>query len=233
MTLKKSFFTILSALLLSTAVIPSTYASAQIAKSQDVVIQHAQDNKQNQVKQLTSEEQGNAKHEIKEEAAVVPVIGIIIRAGVVAWKGYKTYERVSEAYVENAIEDHYGLKSSRSSTTLMEYQVGSEVFELKFGTSKWGLEHILGKHHPKYYYGIDFGKKNSMFEPNIGIEDIENMITILSFQSNNDDKIEKALKNGKRATVYGSWLGEEYTLVIEDGKVITLYPDGWNMVEYD
>jgi hypothetical protein len=166
-------------------------------------------------------------------------VGIIIRLAVVAYSSYKTYERVSEQYVEDAVDSEYGLGYFSSDSSVLErYVVGPSddyiQFTLNKGDSPWGMRHILGKHHPKYYYGIDWGTKNTMHYDTTTMEDIGNMINIIAWQGTNSTYIHKQLKAGLRATVKGAWLGEDYVLVIGSNKqVITLYPDGWNSVTYE
>ncbi|RNB58170.1 hypothetical protein EDM57_08675 [Brevibacillus gelatini] len=230
MKFKKSILTLLSAVLLSSTLIPSAFAKDNVIKPEKAFIQQTQSNEQENISNIEKMEKEESTESIKP--SVAPIIPILIRAGVIIWRGYKTYEWVSEEIVEGAIEEHYGLRYASSNTSLMQYKVGNEVFHLRFGNRNFGLEHILGKHHPEYYYGIGFGSgTNTMFDPSITIEDIENMIAVISHQ--NKTRIERALRNDERVVVRGTWQDEEYRLVIDDGKVITLYPYGWNEAQYE
>ncbi|MFJ7753197.1 DNRLRE domain-containing protein [Peribacillus muralis] len=161
---------------------------------------------------------------------------ILINATRVIWKSVKSYTKKKEVDVENAIEKKYGVSLSKNSD-LRKFKLEGykRKLVLEHGTQSWGMEHILSKHHPKYYTGIGYASKsyNTMLPREFTMSDIENIIiTIANYKGNEKKIIDKYNKN-ENVVLDGYYLDKKYRLVVKKGSVTTLYPKGWNSVDYD
>ncbi|PGS46508.1 hypothetical protein [Bacillus sp. AFS041924] len=88
------------------------------------------------------------------------------------------------------------------------------------------MEHILSKHHPRYWTGLGRGSTNTFFEPAFNFTDIENVIiTVVNYKENEN----KLIKNwNDKVTLDGYYMSKPYRVVITNGSVTTAYPLGWN-----
>ncbi|UOY93698.1 hypothetical protein MUG87_06155 [Ectobacillus sp. JY-23] len=152
---------------------------------------------------------------------------ILIYATQIAWKGVKTYYKVKEAKVEQAIEDYYGSCFSRyTDLKVIKLEGSSKTIVLEHGTQDWGMEHILSKHHPGYWTGLGYGSTNTFFDDSFTFSDIENVIITVANYGNNEKTI---LNNySKKVVLDGYYQNKAYRLVITNGSITTVYPYKWN-----
>ncbi|MGD6796281.1 DNRLRE domain-containing protein [Metabacillus indicus] len=169
----------------------------------------------------------NSEQEDESEFQAAAAARIIMEVGRILWKGYKVYDKITEAKVEKAIENHYGDSLNRySNLKTFKLENTSKKIVLEHGTSSWGMEHILSKHHPKYWTGLGRGTTNTFFPDTFTFSDIENVIITVANYGKNEEKIVK--NYNKKVVLDGYYLKKPYRLVINDGSVTTLYPLGWN-----
>ncbi|MGZ0051607.1 hypothetical protein [Brevibacillus gelatini] len=173
--------------------------------------------------------------EEKIEARAVPLVFVILaEAAALYYGGKKITDKVRESTIENAIAEHFDLYFYGKYRDLMTWKVGTgkEVVLECGDDDEYGLEHILARHVPKYFHvWLDDGT-NSYFDVGTDVEDIVNELdyVIKKYKS----KISQdGFKNGEQAfSVIGSD-GRKYKLVIKGSKVITFYPDGWNIAKIE
>ncbi|MFI1166891.1 polymorphic toxin-type HINT domain-containing protein [Streptomyces sp. NPDC020801] len=96
------------------------------------------------------------------------------------------------------------------------FQFGSETFLL----DKKGFEHILTRHHPKYWDG-SVKQAQSFFDPNMSVEDVQNAIGEVMKQ-NRDVLMQRGSKGMYQ--ISGEVNGVEYVLGMNRGRVGQLYP---------
>ncbi|MBY0202781.1 MULTISPECIES: hypothetical protein [Paenibacillus] len=183
-------------------------------------------------------ENSRGSNSVQPQSEVRPanIFRIVMEAAKLLFGATKTYNKVTEAYVENAIEnefkDELPFLVTRNSLIEEFWLIGTnEYVELKFGTSDRGLEHILSKHHPKYWTGLGYREYNSFFNDTTSMRDIISIIAVVANQTqNNKNKI--IANNSGNVSVDGTYDGKKYRLVVSsDYEVVTLYPLGWNVAE--
>ena len=132
-------------------------------------------------------------------------VRIIMTTAKILWKTYKTFLKVKEAQVEAAIEKKYGTIYNRyTDLRSIKLENTKKTIVLEHGTSDWGMEHILSKHHPKYWTGLGYKSKNSFFPENFSFTDIENVIITVANYGNNDKTIlNYGFGYGKKTSVKG------------------------------
>ncbi|MGI2326866.1 hypothetical protein [Planococcus sp. YIM B11945] len=91
------------------------------------------------------------------------------------------------------------------------------------------MEHILSKHHPKYWISLGFGSYNTFFEDYFTFCDVENVIITAANYKDNEKKILNNYKD--RVVLDGRYLNKPYRLVLTNGSVTTVYPYQWNVGE--
>lgn len=133
---------------------------------------------------------------------------LIIKGGkYVIQVGSKIYRAVSSSVAKNS------LKSFKTST----YLTGNSKFLL----TKSDMEHMLVRHHPKYWTG-GVKAKQTFFSPNLSINDINNIA--LQVAKQNRSILQLRGTNGIYQ-VTGKVNGVSYTLGISKGHIKQLYPN--------
>lgn len=208
--------------------------------------------KKSQQVELTEEEAVTEEEEIQEAevraAPLIPIVLIIIRSGIMYIK-YKNkveeaYEKVKESYVRKEVEEHYPKQTKNADRDWsgdVERDTTLEVFRIKgtksgiflnFGhPDKFGMTHILARHHPEYWTGDynGYGRDPlSMFNPETSISDIEEIIQDVMDDDNNPERIKEHIDNDKfsKKAYYGKSGGKKYKLVIDSGSITTIFPYG-------
>ncbi|MCR8844612.1 hypothetical protein NQ117_13050 [Paenibacillus sp. SC116] len=225
MNLKKFLTTSLLFSMLFTVLIPSLNAAAAAPVEQQVVNQN--DNAFSLVSELKFESQ---------PVAAAPLIIIVMRAAALAYGTKKTYDRVTEAIVESAINNHFDVPMwANYSYNVAEISVQgkNKTINFEFGNSGYGMEHILSKHHPKYWTGLGYGEYNSFFIDSTSIGDIVTIVnTVVNESAANKNKAVLASLSKENTAIDGTWNGDKYRVVLDkDLDVITCYPLGWNVAD--
>ncbi|MES4901019.1 MULTISPECIES: hypothetical protein [unclassified Streptomyces] len=98
------------------------------------------------------------------------------------------------------------------------FQFGNQTFLL----DKKGMEHILTRHHPKYWDGST-KKDQSFFDSRMSVKDVQNAIGEVLRQNR-----EKLVQRGSRGMyqIQGKVDGVEYVLGLNRGRVGQFYPKG-------
>lgn len=104
------------------------------------------------------------------------------------------------------------------------------------GPRQYGMTHILARHSPEYWTGEynGYGKDPlSKFDPRTSMKDIEKSIQNVMDDGNNPKRIQQHIDENKfsKKAYYGKSGGKKYKLIIDSGSIVTVYPDGWNVVE--
>lgn len=96
------------------------------------------------------------------------------------------------------------------------FKFGNETFLL----DKKGMEHILVRHHPKYWDG-SVKKTQTFFDPKMSIDDVQDAIGEVMKQ-NRDELLQRGSKG--IYPILGSVDGIEYVLGMNNGRVGQFYP---------
>ncbi|WP_405171243.1 hypothetical protein MHI12_00960 [Paenibacillus sp. FSL H8-0280] len=231
------------ALLLSFALIFSTMNSFALAESTD--FNNVSENENNRELTVTEEtkketidiierasnfKQNNTDGEIRPQN----VVSIIMYLARIAYGATKTYAKVTENHVEDAIKDYFDLSVLTTQYTNIKelWLIGSnKKVTIEFGTQSRGFEHIMSKHHPKYWTGLGYREYNSFFNDTTSMQEIVDIIAVVINYS--DENKQKILNNySNNVAVDGYYSGKLYRVVVDGNlKVVTAYPYGWNVAE--
>ena len=143
----------------------------------------------------------------KQRSVVSTVAKLVLKGGkYVIQFGSKIYNAVSSSVAQNA------LKNFKTSS----YITGNSKFLL----TKSDMEHMLVRHHPKFWTGT-VKNKQTFFNPNLSISDVNNIALNIAKQNRSIIK-----SKGTNATfqVSGKVNGIEYVLGFNKGHIKQLYP---------
>ncbi|MBU8715144.1 MULTISPECIES: hypothetical protein [Brevibacillus] len=251
-----SFFKKTNSLVLALSLAIVTILSPTAAAYAEERVEVSKVAKKSQQGELT-EETVTEEDEIQEAelraAPLIPIVLIIVRAGVMYIK-YKNkleeaYEKVRESYVKKEVEELYSNKIEdrdrewdgdvKSDTTLKVFKLKGypDGIHLEFGDpDDYGMTHILARHHPEYWTGDYNGYDRdplSMFNPSTSMRDIEKIIqSVIDYRENSQWMKERLDQGNYKPKGYvGYHDGNLYKLVVSGGSITTLYPYGWNEVE--
>ncbi|KLU58245.1 hypothetical protein EL84_00300 [Paenibacillus sp. VT-400] len=233
--LRKKIISVLLCVSLFTVSVPQAFASG--AESPNLNNERVLTEEiQNDTLEIIENYGGSNAVQPQSEVRAASIVRIVMQAAKLLFGATKTYNKVTEAYVEKAIENEFEAELpflvTRNSIIKEFWLIGtSEYVELKFGTSDRGLEHILSKHHPKYWTGLGYREYNSFFNDTTSMREIVEIAIVVANQTqNNKNKI--IANNSGNVSVDGTYDGKQYRLVVSsDYEVVTLYPLGWNVAE--
>lgn len=233
--LRKKIISVLLCVSLFTVSVPQAFASGVESpnlNNERVLTEEIQ----NDTLEIIENYGGSNAVQPQSEVRAASIVRIVMQAAKLLFGATKTYNKVTEAYVEKAIENEFEAELpflvTRNSIIKEFWLIGtSEYVELKFGTSDRGLEHILSKHHPKYWTGLGYREYNSFFNDTTSMREIVEIAIVVANQTqNNKNKI--IANNSGNVSVDGTYDGKQYRLVVSsDYEVVTLYPLGWNVAE--
>lgn len=228
----KRFFTfLLMASLLFSSSLPSVHALEANSNDEEVI-------DQSQTVDEQSVEESSDENKSQVTPQLNPVAILLTSAGIL-WNANKYYEAVKESYIEEAVEKEFDLPkdclggfSVCESETIMDIDLDGETIYLSFGDADdYGFTHILGKHHPRYYYSNLFEKNmpHSFLDPGTSFNDIKKMVSAIAKE--NKRNIKKHGIDGK-INVIGTYKNKKYVLVVNEREVVTLYPYDFNQATY-
>ena len=135
------------------------------------------------------------------------VARVLISGGkhVIKW-GSKVFKKAPKSKVTNALANY----------TTGTYKAGSHTFKL----TKSDMQHMLTRHHPRYWDG-SVKSKQTFYNPNLSINEIKNIAIDIAKQNRTT-----LSKKGTNATfqVEGKVDGVKYVLGITKGHIKQLYP---------
>ncbi|MFJ7661652.1 hypothetical protein ACIQXW_04550 [Lysinibacillus sp. NPDC097162] len=138
----------------------------------------------------------------------LPLVARLVLSGgkyVIRW-GSKVFKKAPKSKVSNA------LTNFETAT----FRAGSHTFRL----TKPDMEHMLTRHHPKYWDGSIRGNQ-SFYNPNLSVDDVKSIA--LNIAKQNNTILAKKGTNGM-FRVEGQVDGVKYVLGIKDGHIRQLYP---------
>ena len=94
-------------------------------------------------------------------------------------------------------------------------QVGNNTFQL----DKKGMNHILVRHHPKYW-DKSVKKKQTFFDPKTSIDDIDDLVS-KTVTANRDELMRIGAGRGQVTAVIN---GKEYVMGVNNGRIAQFYP---------
>ncbi|MCF7753210.1 MULTISPECIES: hypothetical protein [Paenibacillus] len=234
---RKKILSVLLCVTLFTVSVPQAFASGaedQNLKKERIVTEEIK----NDTLEILENSRESNNVQPQNEIRPANIFRIIMQAAKLLYGTSKTYAKVTEAYVEKAIENEFEAELpflvTRYSLIKEIWLIGtSDYIELKFGTQDGGMEHIMSKHHPKYWTGLGYKavQQNSFFYETTSMRDIVTIIATVANYSESNKKAIRANTSGPVA-VDGYYDGKKYRLVVNsDYEVVTLYPYGWNIAE--
>ncbi|MFS0883295.1 hypothetical protein CHH83_15015 [Bacillus sp. 7586-K] len=162
----------------------------------------------------------------KLHASAIPVIayvigGIIVRS-VVKKVGSKIVLNIGKKQFISKTKSE-AKKAAQKALTNFKTQtikVGSKSVKI----TKDRMEHILVRHHPRYWNGTYASKKEqSFFDPDLSVNDIKNIIA--NGVRKNASKIEKGMKKNEDTVFYTTVNKVKYKIVVSNkGTIRTCFP---------